>query len=131
MVQLKSPLTGDLVVVDEDNYEIIERKSDMDKKEKLQKIITDCQSTLEKAQAELKQLEETTYSIGDRFVYNGEKYILARFKTDVVSLIPLASGNRWQDPTAVKNDNEITQSEFDKICGNDKFIRYKEAKATG
>jgi hypothetical protein len=107
--------------------EIIERKSDMDKKEKLQKIITDCQNTLEKAQAELKQLEETTYSIGDRFEHRGEKYMLVKCEGGVagsIFLVCLNDGNRWSSPEKVGNCFKITQAEFDKICGGNDFIRY-------
>lgn len=62
---------------------------------------------------------EVFYEIGMRFKHCGvEEYILAQTKKDVVCLISLRGGNRWENPVEVKDFKKITQQEFDKITDN-------------
>lgn len=59
-----------------------------------------------------------TYSIGQRFHYNGnypEDYILAQIGTLKVALIGLESGNRWCEGITVKTCDDITKQEFEEI----------------
>ena len=66
-----------------------------------------------------------TYSIGDRFVGDSEKRILAKLPDNGgVSLIDLSTGWPWASPVKVKNEISITEHEFKGIETHGKFTRY-------
>jgi hypothetical protein len=81
--------------------------------------------------------------IGQRFLYiEGdirEEYILALVDTvytgmgQMVSLISLASGNRWIPPVKVLNVDAITQKEWSQITGNQSnmFVQKRELTSPG
>lgn len=52
---------------------------------------------------------------------NGELYLLAQVDTARVTLISLASGNRWATPTKVERASRITPEEFLSICRGANF----------
>lgn len=64
-----------------------------------------------------------SHKMGQRYkaTTTKEEYILARCKPNILCLIGLQSGNRWEDPMNVKNCNDISQEEFDKITGGESF----------
>lgn len=76
----------------------------------------------------LRREVEVTYSIGDRFVKDGEKYILAATKGGPI-LISLEKGYRWSDPKGVLGPNyNITSVSFAKITGGADFTRYWDSR---
>lgn len=73
--------------------------------------------------------------IGDRFLledteYKGyyNEYILALVDSQEkkINLINLSKGNPWTKPITVKDVNDITEEEFNRLTGRDwKFIRIR------
>ena len=65
--------------------------------------------------------------VGMRFIRkkysaNNEKYILASVGCHEVSLIGLETGIRWVEPVTCKDTNNITESEWVKIQGNENYF---------
>ena len=63
-----------------------------------------------------------TYSIGQRFHYNGiyqEDYILAQVGALKAALIGLKSGNRYCEGITVKICDNITEQEFEEVAGGE------------
>ena len=101
----------------------------MDKKEKLTRIISEFQETLEKAQTELEQLDETTYSIGDRFVWDTQKFILGRQEpVSSVSFICLKDGHLYLRAFKVEDVHAITEKEIKIIGQSCTFTRYWDSQ---
>uniref|UniRef100_A0A6H1ZP74 Uncharacterized protein n=2 Tax=viral metagenome TaxID=1070528 RepID=A0A6H1ZP74_9ZZZZ len=102
----------------------------MDKKQKLEQTISNLKSSLEKAQKELTEPDETTYSIGDRFKCGYGKRILAMQDSNCpkVFLINLKDGSIACSGRAVGNIFQITQTEFDNICCCIPFTRYWDSQ---
>lgn len=63
----------------------------------------------------------TYYSIGDRFTYNGEQYLLAQMEPYKITLINLRNGNRWEDPIFVGRAHRVTKKELRKLTGRADF----------
>jgi hypothetical protein len=87
-----------------------------------------CMEWKAKIEAEVPELFEATYKVGDRFILRknmDDVYMLVRINNNVVSLICLADGNRWSACTTVDNDIKITKEEFGKIVSTD----YSHAEA--
>jgi len=102
----------------------------MDDKKKIQQTIDGLNKALGKAQQQLKDLDEPTYSVGDRFIMSGgTKCILAWVNSGFgAGLICLRTGCRWQVPASVRCGIRITQEEFDEISNGDKFSRYWDSQ---
>ena len=96
----------------------------MDRQEAIRRVEM-AQKELLLAEEALK--EEKTYSIGDRFVYEGDKYLLAQIGTGKVTMVNLASGNRFGDAVAIFRPGDISSQEFCKIVPQDEFVRYWNA----
>lgn len=71
-----------------------------------------------------KKQDKPTYSVGDRFEWEGTKYHLVLLALSKMILVNLSTGHRWNTPILVEDCNKITQDEMDKIFGNGKFTRY-------
>jgi len=56
--------------------------------------------------------KEKTYHVGQKFIMDRQKYILAQCHGGQVALISLLDGNRWQDPISVTDVNYISEEEF-------------------
>jgi hypothetical protein len=73
---------------------------------------------------------EVFYKIGDAFYLGDEDYILAlvdgEHNTLYCCLISLSDGNRWANPTKVKNQYKITEEELAEIGDGEEFIRYQK-----
>jgi len=59
--------------------------------------------------------QDKLYKLGDRFIREGNEYILAQPLTNKVCLISLINGNRWEEPYPVENVSRITEEEFSEI----------------
>ncbi len=70
-----------------------------------------------------KKKKEETYSVGEWFESNANRHLLAQVAYGKVCLIELSSGNRRNNPIEVDIIHEITQEEFDRICGDHKYTR--------
>lgn len=64
-----------------------------------------------------------TYRIGQRFkdCQSHELYLLVCVENDECVLVGLRFGNRYVLPITVKSPGNITEEEFDKVSGGDKF----------
>jgi len=60
------------------------------------------------------------YHIGQRFKLKGYDtiYLLAQVAFGAVGLISLTTYNRWVEPVKVDVVNQITEKEFNAICGS-------------
>ena len=67
--------------------------------------------------------EKVTYSIGDRFIVDNIKNILASVESGTVHMVTLDRGFRHNAPVKVKDIYEITKPELKTIC-NDLAVRY-------
>ncbi len=56
------------------------------------------------------------YHIGQRFIINGEEYLLCQGTPRMVALVALSSGNRWTEGAVVRDPSRITQMELDRIA---------------
>lgn len=54
----------------------------------------------------------------------GDYYILAQVNRNEVALISLASGNRWANPTKVKNPGRISHEEWLEI--SDDHLKFEQ-----
>ncbi len=73
----------------------------------------------------LKELDEPTYSIGDRFKQpGGSKYLLAATSHNTVIMVSLDSGCHWNGPRTIKEVKAITKAEFDREYGHSDLTRY-------
>lgn len=70
--------------------------------------------------------KEKFYSIGQFFLKNRIKYILAQVNYEEVCLISFLDGNRWVNPIKVENCYQITQDEFNCIKGSGQFTLIEE-----
>lgn len=61
--------------------------------------------------------------IGDRFRYNDEVYLLSCCNQDEVVLINTRNGKRYKDSIAVNDTKNITDDDWEQICGNISFER--------
>ncbi|MCK5017505.1 MAG: hypothetical protein KAS32_10600 [Candidatus Peribacteraceae bacterium] len=68
--------------------------------------------------------KEETYSIGDRFVHNDEKYILVMVGQNETELVCLSDGMHWAGGVRVDHWQVITSAEFNDIRSGGKFTRY-------
>ena len=63
--------------------------------------------------------KKRTYHVGQRVMLKlctgPEEYIIARLSRYKVALISLSDGNRWSETRKVKDSNNITQAEMDKM----------------
>lgn len=77
---------------------------------------------------------EPTYSVGDRFMINNKKSILACLGLYCCCLIRLADGGKWGNPVNVSHIEKITQEEFDQLKEFDQLgvlvpiIRYWDSR---
>lgn len=81
--------------------------------------------------AEIIKEEEKTYKIGQRFIIDGEKYILSSIACGKVILICLEDGNRLNEAVEVISIIKITKEEFKKISlnfRNSPVTLYKDVK---
>ncbi len=60
--------------------------------------------------------EKVTYSVGDRFMAEGNKCILVMGNYNEASMITLRSGMRHNSPITVGDIRKITKAELEKIC---------------
>ena len=88
----------------------------------LEQSITNHQLAIDVAKKNLAALE-VTYSIGDRFQRDGNKYILIATATRSIVMGKLSDGCRWGPVISVLNCNRIIQSEFNQEWGPS-FCRY-------
>jgi len=77
--------------------------------------------------------KEETHCRGDRFEDNeGYERILAQTGDNLIALISLSDGNRWEEPVKVVSPSKITNDEMNKITDEkdwrDKFTKIKTAK---
>lgn len=76
---------------------------------------------------EYKWREKIMVTVGQRYAYDGEEYIVAQVNSARgVALICLNDGMRWQNPVRVKNSYRITPAEWDRITDGDDFILTSE-----
>lgn len=61
--------------------------------------------------------QKTYYTRGQIFRGPSEDFILAQTATNYMALIGLDSGNRFKDPIKVGNNQQITEEEFNLMCG--------------
>jgi hypothetical protein len=81
-----------------------------------------CSQWKEKIEKQLPDLFPSfSVKIGDRFECDGEDFILARVKPNVINLIRLDDGHNWDNPLKVKDCHNITKEEFKKLCGGFKL----------
>lgn len=90
----------------------------MNKEEALEKI--------KELEAYIENLYKQTYSIGDRFSFYGDKYILSCVDVNEVNLINLQDGERWNDPVKVNEIRSITSTEFKQLTGDYNFKKIEE-----
>lgn len=68
-------------------------------------------------------VEEPTYHIGQTFMVDGSKHLLAQVAVRSVALIELKTGNRYVEARSVGYPDKITQAELDSISyGKAKLI---------
>ncbi len=103
----------------------------MNEREILERSINDHQSAIDKAQKELGALE-VTYSIGDRFKYNDEKFLLVEdCWHGNVTAVKLSTGGALNSPYKVSTLDAdpstlvITKEQMEHIIhGFDSAVRY-------
>ena len=82
-----------------------------------------------KVEHELEKLEETTYSIGDRFLSScGKKYILSQSMGNQIVMTRLSDGCVWYNPNYVDKIYKITECELKKIMFCMTFTRYWDSQ---
>jgi hypothetical protein len=74
-----------------------------------------------KIEEQFPDLFKSTHKLGNRYLYQGDEFILARVGINEVNLISLYNGNRWSDNIKVKDTDYITQNEFKILVGNFEF----------
>ena len=101
----------------------------MSEREILDQSIKDHQRAIDKAKKELKGLE-VTYSIGDRFKYNGRKFILADSESSYkVGMVGLKDGIFYNHPSQVENFQQITSEEMGRMLAcSGSFVRYWDSR---
>lgn len=62
------------------------------------------------------------YEVGQRFLQGRDEYILARIDEETVSMVGLATGNRYSKPVHTMDSSNITEAEFNAVCGDDSAI---------
>lgn len=63
-------------------------------------------------------------------VWNNEQsgtYMLIAANADLCALVGLMDGNRYVDAVKCETMFHLTQEEFKKVCGNDKFTKIKNS----
>lgn len=111
---------------------LLNRKVNMEKKNERQIIedtIREAQEVIDRAKKSLAELD-VTYSMGDRFKRNGDKYLLTATPKDFkhVLLVNLTDGCYWGNGWVVKNCDKITQEEMNYVCDCDHFTRYWDSR---
>lgn len=97
----------------------------MNKQEEALKRVEAAQAELALAKEAL--VEETTYSVGDRFMCPSGKGMLSRAGNDIVVMSSLRSGHLHFLPVQVKEPHKITPAELAQICTCDS-VRYWDSQ---
>lgn len=103
----------------------------MEAKKILEQSIKEHQAAIDKARAELAKAE-VTYSVGDRFFYDGnreEKRLLVQHYDNKVSLIDLATGiPRAISPAPFTDPNRIPKDDMERFCCMESYTRYWDSQ---
>lgn len=74
--------------------------------------------------------KEVFYHIGQKFVRDNNKYILTEVSLHEVQMINLRGTSLWASRMKVKNSGNITETEFEQICGGCTFTLIEDKKET-
>ena len=78
-------------------------------------VYPDCKLAVWKSTVEI---VSETFSIGQKFSIGGVEYILAQPIANMVCLISLKGGNRFRDPTYVKEAHKVSAEVMRSIAGD-------------
>ncbi len=103
----------------------------MEAKKILEQSIKEHLAAIDKARAELAKAE-VTYSVGDRFYYQGNreaKRLLVRQWDNKVSLIDLATGMPVAtSPAPFPDHNRIPKDDMERFCYMERYTRYWDSQ---